>query len=134
MAHSEPVIQTVELDSPARTLADAADAADDAVRVFARSLLASQRAERVVPPPPPTAAARAKLRAAFDARLPERLAKAQGELSASVGHERANAATVLGRYRHRPAEDDLRALLSDPYPQVRDDARAALARITNGES
>lgn len=131
LAHSEPAIQAVEIDGQARTLADAADAA---VRVFARALLTSQRADPVVPPPPPTAEERAQLRAAFDARLPLRLAKAQDELRSTEWHERANAATLLGRYRHRPAKDALRALLLDPYPQVRDEAQAALERLASNET
>ena len=130
LAHSEPAIQHVELDEPVSTLAAAADAA---ARAFARMLLASQRADPVVPPPPPTAAERAALRAAFEARLPQRLADAREALSSPEWHERANAATVLGQYRHRAAADDLRRLRLDPYPQVREAASDALARLEHDE-
>lgn len=126
LAHSEPAIQHVELVASAPTLAAAGDAA---VRTFARGLLASHRTDPVVPPPAPSATERAALRAAHEARLPERLAAARERLRSPEWNERANAATVLGRYRHRPSEDDLRQLLTDPYPQVRDEAAAALARI-----
>lgn len=123
---SEPIIGTYRLDPPAHT---AGEAAERATQVFAETVLRRQRESPIDPPPPPTTEERQELRSRYAAELPHRLRRAQDRLESTDWAERANAATMLGRYRVTEARPALQRLLDDPYPQVRESATAALERI-----
>jgi hypothetical protein len=127
LLHGEPAIQHVPLDRPVRT---AGEAAEVAMRVFARRIIERHRRDPFVPPPTPTPEQRDALRAAWEASLPARLAQAREHLSSPEWHERADAAVLLGSYRDGEARAELEGLRADPYPQVREAAETALRRLT----
>jgi hypothetical protein len=126
LLHGEPALREIVLDRPVRT---AGEAAEVAMRIFARRIMERHRRDPFVPPPPPTREQRDAMRAAWEASLPERLAQARGGLSSSEWHERVEAATLLGRYRDGEARTALEALREDPYPQVREAVEEALSRL-----
>lgn len=127
---SEPLLATIRLETPAGTVQDAADAA---VRVFARRVLDHQRASPVVPPNRQDVeemrerwrATRAEHERDHLAQVPAQIAR----LRSPRWSERADAASFLGRFAVQEARARIAALLDDPYPEVAEAAASALRSI-----
>lgn len=122
----EPILGTEPLDEPSSSAAAAVEAT---VRRLAHRILAEQRQAPAVPPAHPTPAELAARRAAYDAARPQRIERSLRDLRSEDWTARANAATRLAHAHATDAGDAIRALLSDPHPEVVAAARAALEQL-----
>lgn len=115
LVHGEPALAWITLDPRPATVQEAAELA---VRAFAQTVLDRQRRDPIVPSPPPTEQQRAAMRARFDDERPARIEAALAALTSTRWTERANAASLLGRYAVLEARPAIEALLDDQYPEV----------------
>jgi len=130
---SEPLLARIDLETPAATVHDAADAAVD---LFARSVLDHQRATPVVPRDPPTRQEIEEMRERSRAKRAEHERDHLAQVPIAIQRlrsprwsERQDAASFLGRFAVQEARPAIAALLDDPYPEVADAAAAALRAI-----